>query len=147
MAAGPFVFGNLLCSTNSLRFPKSHTSAVVGSTIRWFSSLLRNLMKVCQPRCQGHSNIAPNDRNLIFLFRSRQWLVDFRLRSLSTNLKKQFIEQDKWNSADSAFMFLIIQSQNQWSGQRIWPCLVWSLIERWPGWFWFRIYRGWWVPD
>ena len=42
-------------------------------------------------------------------------------------------KQDKVNSADSAFIFLIIQSQNQWSGwsgRRRWPCLVWSLLER-----------------
>ena len=42
-------------------------------------------------------------------------------------------KQDKVNSADSAFKFLIIQSQNQWSGwsgQRRWSCLVWSLLER-----------------
>ena len=32
--------------------------------------------------------------------------------------------------SDSAFIFLIIQSQNQWSGRRRWPCLVWSLLER-----------------
>ena len=38
--------------------------------------------------------------------------------------------QDKVNSADSAFIFLIIQSQNQWSGRRRRPCLVWSLPER-----------------
>ena len=42
-------------------------------------------------------------------------------------------KQDKVNNADSAFIFLIIQSQNQWSGwsgRRRWPCLVWSLLER-----------------
>ena len=42
-------------------------------------------------------------------------------------------KQDKVNSADSAFIFLIIQSQNQWSGwsgRRRWSCLVWSLLER-----------------
>ena len=41
--------------------------------------------------------------------------------------------QDKVNTADSAFIFLIIQSQNQWwgwSGRRRWSCLVWSLLER-----------------
>ena len=41
-------------------------------------------------------------------------------------------EQDKVNNADSAFIFLIIQSQNQWSGwtgQRRWSCLVLSLLE------------------
>ena len=43
------------------------------------------------------------------------------------------IKQDKVNNADSAFIFLTIQSQNQWSGwsgRRRWPCLVWSLLER-----------------
>ena len=40
------------------------------------------------------------------------------------------VEQDKVNNAGSAFIFLIIQSQNQWSGRRRWPCLVWSLLER-----------------
>ena len=42
-------------------------------------------------------------------------------------------KQDKVNTADPAFIFLIIQSQNQWSGwsgRRRWPCLVWSLLER-----------------
>ena len=42
-------------------------------------------------------------------------------------------KQDKVNNADSAFIFLIIQSQNQWSGwsgRRRWTCLVWSLLER-----------------
>ena len=42
-------------------------------------------------------------------------------------------EQDKVNNADSAFIFFIIQSQNQWSGRSgrtRWPCLVWSLLER-----------------
>ena len=43
---------------------------------------------------------------------------------------KLYSKQDKVNNADSAFIFLIIQSQNQWSGQRRWPCLVWSLLER-----------------
>ena len=41
--------------------------------------------------------------------------------------------QDKVNTADSAFIFLIIQSQSQWSGwsgRRRWSCLVWSLLER-----------------
>ena len=41
-------------------------------------------------------------------------------------------EQDKVNTADSAFIFLIIQSQSQWSGwsgQRRLCCLVWSLLE------------------
>ena len=40
-------------------------------------------------------------------------------------------QQDKVNTADSVFTFLI--SQNQWlvwSGQRRWSCLVWSLLER-----------------
>ena len=43
------------------------------------------------------------------------------------------IQQDKVNTADSAFIFLIIQSQSQWSGwsgRRRWSCLVWSLLER-----------------
>ena len=47
--------------------------------------------------------------------------------------KKCNKKQDKVNSADSAFIFLIIQSQNQWSGwsgRRRWSCLVWSLLER-----------------
>ena len=46
---------------------------------------------------------------------------------------KCIAKQDKVNNADSAFIFLIIQSQNQWSGwsgRRRWPCLVWSLLER-----------------
>ena len=52
--------------------------------------------------------------------------------SASQITKKSIIiqKQDKVNNADSAFIFLIIQSQNQWSGQRRWPCLVWSLLER-----------------
>ena len=37
-----------------------------------------------------------------------------------------FIEQDKVNTADSAFIFLIIQSQNQWSGWRRWSGLVFA---------------------
>ena len=42
-------------------------------------------------------------------------------------------EQDKVNTADSAFIFFIILliSQNKWSGwsgQRRWSCLVWSLL-------------------
>ena len=45
----------------------------------------------------------------------------------AANSKK---EQDKVNNADSAFIFLIIQSQNQWSSRKRWPCLVWSLLER-----------------
>ena len=43
------------------------------------------------------------------------------------------LQQDKVNSADSAFIFLIIQSQNQWSGwsrRRSWSCLVWYFLER-----------------
>ena len=46
---------------------------------------------------------------------------------------KNKYKQDKVNNADSAFIFLIIQSQNQWSswsGRRIWSGLVWSLLER-----------------
>ena len=42
-------------------------------------------------------------------------------------------KQDEVNTADSAFIFFIIQSQNQWSGwsgRRRWPRLVWSLLER-----------------
>ena len=44
-------------------------------------------------------------------------------------------KQDKVNTADSAFIFLIILliSQNQWpgcSGRRRWSCRVWSLLER-----------------
>ena len=44
-------------------------------------------------------------------------------------------QQDKVNTADSAFIFLIILliSQNKWSGwsgRRRWSCLVWSLLER-----------------
>ena len=42
-------------------------------------------------------------------------------------------EQDKVIIADSAFIFLIIQSQSQWSGwsgRKRWSCLVWSLLER-----------------
>ena len=57
------------------------------------------------------------------------------------NLKEKTWKQDKVNTADSAFIFLIILliSQNKWSGwsgQRRWSCLVWSLRER---------YRVWWV--
>ena len=47
--------------------------------------------------------------------------------------RQKIKKQDKVNNADSAFIFLIIQSQNQWSGwsgRRRWPCLVWSLLER-----------------
>ena len=47
-----------------------------------------------------------------------------------SNISKYKKEQDKVNNADSAFIFLIIQSQNQWSGRRRWPCLVLSLLER-----------------
>ena len=48
---------------------KSHQcSAVVGIRIRWFSLLLGNLTKICQPGCQGHSIISPIDRILIFSF-------------------------------------------------------------------------------
>ena len=46
---------------------------------------------------------------------------------------EKYEEQDKVNTADSAFIFLIIQSQSQWSGwsgRRRWSCLVWSLLER-----------------
>ena len=46
---------------------------------------------------------------------------------------ENWIKQDKVNNADSAFIFLIIQSQNQWSGwsgRRRWSCLVWSLLDR-----------------
>ena len=42
-------------------------------------------------------------------------------------------QQNKVNSADSAFIILIIQSQSQWygwSGRRRWSCLVWSLLDR-----------------
>ena len=44
---------------------------------------------------------------------------------------KCFMWQDKVNTADSAFLFLIIQSQNQWSGwsgRKGWSGLVWSLL-------------------
>ena len=48
---------------------KSHQwVAVVGIRIRWFSLLLGNLTKICQPGCQGHSIISPIDRILIFSF-------------------------------------------------------------------------------
>ena len=45
------------------------------------------------------------------------------------------MKQDKVNTADSAFIFLIILLiiQNKWSGwsgQRKWSFLVWSLLER-----------------
>ena len=43
---------------------------------------------------------------------------------------QNIFKQDKVNNADSAFIFLIIQSQNQWSGRKRWPCLIWSLLER-----------------
>ena len=44
-------------------------------------------------------------------------------------------KQDKVNTADSAFIFLInlLISQNKWpgwTGRRRWSCLVWSLLER-----------------
>ena len=44
-------------------------------------------------------------------------------------------KQDKVNTADSAFIFLIIfliskDRWTGWSGQRRWSCLVWSLLER-----------------
>ena len=44
------------------------------------------------------------------------------------------IQQDKVNTADSEFIFLIILliSQNLWlgwSGRRRWSCLIWSLLE------------------
>ena len=48
-------------------------------------------------------------------------------------LVKNKLEQDKVNTADSAFIILIIQSQSQWygwSGRRRWSCLVWSLLDR-----------------
>ena len=50
--------------------------------------------------------------------------------------KKKFLrkiesKQDKVNTADSAFIFLIGQNKwSGWSGQRRWSCLVWSLLER-----------------
>ena len=50
-------------------------------------------------------------------------------RTEEVDIKKQ----DKVNTVDSAFIFLIIQSQNQWSswsGRRRWSGLVWSLLER-----------------
>ena len=53
--------------------------------------------------------------------------------------KKKFLrkiesKQDKVNTADSAFIFLInlLISQNKWpgwTGQRRWSCLVLSLLE------------------
>ena len=52
--------------------------------------------------------------------------------SIGISQPKCKTEQDKVNTADSEFIFLIIQSQNQWSGlsgRRGWSCLVWSLLE------------------
>ena len=97
-------------------------------------------MIICHPR---HPNHLSQDLNSI----SRTFLEQFALViSIWSDLFSQFsfshlrisfhnyssaaTKQDKVNSADSAFIFLIIQSQNQWSGRRRWPCLVWSLLER-----------------
>ena len=49
--------------------------------------------------------------------------------------QRRNVKQDEVNTANSAFIFLIILfiSQNQWSGwsgRRRWSCLVWSLRER-----------------
>ena len=56
-------------------------------------------------------------------------------RLQSSGTFKKVNKQDKVNTADSAFIFLMILliSQNQWlgwSGQRRWSCLVLSLLER-----------------
>ena len=67
--------------------------------------------------------------NMAFVLSSHQQRGFCYVPTLTTWLSKQ----DKVISADSAFIFLIIQSQNQWSGwsgRRRWSCLVWSLLER-----------------
>ena len=61
------------------------------------------------------------------------WKMD--LSGWEIERKRKILRQDKVNTADSAFVFLIILliSQNQWSGWsgwRRWSCLVWSLQER-----------------
>ena len=56
----------------------------------------RGTQRVWNPTEQEHANIC-------------------QIRNISQKCKSKY-KQDKVNNADSAFIFLIIQSQNQWSG-------------------------------
>ena len=65
-----------------------------------------------------------------FFFSFKKFIIRHDNHILSTTSR---LEQDKVNTADSAFIFMTIQSQSQWSGwsgRRRWSCLVWSLLER-----------------
>ena len=82
-----------------------------------YRQLSLNIVKYCQvcqlsPTIVKHHHVPPSNSK-------RQQVLP--------SVTKYCQVQDKVNTADSAFIFLIIQSQNQWSGlsgQKRWSCLV-----------------------